>query len=123
MEEILPHLEGVFYIATVEEDQPHVRPFDAAVIREGKLYIGTNSNKKVYQQILKNPKVEIFEMGQGMLRMTAEAYPVEDKEENLKIYEAMGKDPKKEYAVALELRKIRANVTDAMSGETKEIIS
>ena len=51
MESILPLLEGVYYLATVEGDQPRVRPFDNATIKDGKLYIGTTSDKAVYKQI------------------------------------------------------------------------
>ena len=60
MEQVLPFLEGMFYIATTEGDQPHLRIFDAAGILDGHLYIGTKSNKQVYAQIEKNPKVEIY---------------------------------------------------------------
>ena len=47
MEQVLPFLEGIFLIATTDGDQPHLRPFDAAGILDGKLYIGTKNNKKV----------------------------------------------------------------------------
>ena len=78
MEQVLPFLEGIFMIATIEGDQPHVRPFDAAGILDGKLYIGTKNNKKVFAQIKNNPKVEIYAKHDilGTLRITAEAYPV-----------------------------------------------
>jgi uncharacterized pyridoxamine 5'-phosphate oxidase family protein len=51
-----------FYLATVEDDQPRVRPFGAVMEWEGKVYISTNNKKDVYAQILKNPKVEISSM-------------------------------------------------------------
>jgi uncharacterized pyridoxamine 5'-phosphate oxidase family protein len=50
---------GVYYLATVEGDQPRVRPFGTANIFEGKLYIQTGKVKPCSQQILANPKVEI----------------------------------------------------------------
>ena len=56
MEQVLPFLEGMFYIATTDGNQPHLRIFDAAGILDGHLYIGTKSNKQVYAQIEKNPK-------------------------------------------------------------------
>lgn len=48
-----------YYIATVEGDQPRVRPFGTVNIFEGKLYIQTGHKKHVAQQIAANPKVEI----------------------------------------------------------------
>ena len=54
-----------FYIATVEGDQPRVRPFGAICRFEGKLYIITSNKKKVYDQIMKNPKVELSGMDGG----------------------------------------------------------
>lgn len=56
---------GTFYLATEEDGQPHVRPFGAVCAFEGKLYIVTNNQKKVYQQMLKNGKVEICGMYNG----------------------------------------------------------
>ena len=49
----------IFYIATVEEDQPRVRPFGAVCEFKGKTYICTNNTKNVFKQIKANPKVEI----------------------------------------------------------------
>ena len=68
MKEILDYLKscGTFYIATNEGGQPRVRPFGAVCEFENKLYIVTNNKKKVYAQMLKNPKVEIF----GMIKDT-----------------------------------------------------
>ncbi len=55
----------VYYLATVEGDQPRVRPFGTAHIFEGKLYIQTGKVKKVAKQIDANPKVEICAMKDG----------------------------------------------------------
>lgn len=49
----------VYYLATVEGDQPRVRPFGTVNIFDGKLYIQTGKVKKVSKQIHKNPKIEI----------------------------------------------------------------
>lgn len=76
MEEVLNYLKtcGTFYLATNEGDQPHVRPFGAVCEYNGKLYIVTNNQKKVYKQILKNPKIEICGMSNGTwIRVEAEA--------------------------------------------------
>ena len=50
---------GTYYLATVEGDQPRVRPFGTAHIFEGKLYIQTGRAKPVSQQLAANPKAEI----------------------------------------------------------------
>lgn len=56
---------GVYYLATVEGDQPHVRPFGTAHIFEGKLYIQTGKIKPVSKQLLENPRVEICAFKDG----------------------------------------------------------
>ena len=48
-----------YYLATVDGDQPRVRPFGTAHIFEDKLYIQTGKVKDVSKQIHKNPKVEV----------------------------------------------------------------
>ena len=48
-----------YYLATVEGDQPRVRPFGTAHIFEGKLYIQTGKKKEVSKQLKANPKAEI----------------------------------------------------------------
>ena len=54
-----------YYLATVEGDQPRVRPFGTAHIFEGKLYIQTGKVKEVSKQIHANPKVEICAFKNG----------------------------------------------------------
>lgn len=56
---------GTFYLATVEKDQPRVRPFGVVNIFEGKLYIQTGKVKKVSHQMQENPKVEICAFKDG----------------------------------------------------------
>lgn len=51
-----------FYIATIEGDQPRVRPFGATAEIDGKTYLSMNNTKEVYKQIMANPKVEISGM-------------------------------------------------------------
>lgn len=48
-----------YYLATVEGDQPRVRPFGTAHIFEDKLYIQTGKKKDVSKQLHLNPKAEI----------------------------------------------------------------
>lgn len=50
---------GTYYIATVDGDQPRVRPFGTIDLFEDKLYIQTAKSKDVSKQIQKNPKVEL----------------------------------------------------------------
>ncbi len=54
-----------YYLATVEGDQPRVRPFGTAHVFEGKLYIQTGKMKDVSKQIHANPKVEICAFKNG----------------------------------------------------------
>ncbi len=62
----------VYYLATVEGDQPRVRPFGTAHIFEGKLYIQTGKVKPVSKQIAENPKCEICAFKDGAwLRLSA----------------------------------------------------
>ena len=48
-----------YYLATVEGDQPRVRPFGSLAIFEGKIYFQTGKIKNVSKQISVNPKIEI----------------------------------------------------------------
>lgn len=61
MQEVYEFLKkcGTYYLATVEGDQPRVRPFGTAHIFDGKLYIQTGKVKNVAKQIALNPKAEI----------------------------------------------------------------
>lgn len=62
-----------YYLATVEDDQPRVRPFGTVNIFEGKLYIQTGKVKSVSKQIAANPKVEICACKDGTwLRVTGQ---------------------------------------------------
>ena len=54
-----------YYLATVEGNQPRVRPFGTVNIFEGKLYIQTGKSKEVSKQIHANPKAEICAFKNG----------------------------------------------------------
>ncbi len=76
MEEVYDFLKkcGVYYLATVEGDQPRVRPFGTVDLFEGRLYIQTGKVKPVSRQMKANPKVEISGMADGKwIRVAAEA--------------------------------------------------
>ena len=51
-----------FFIATVEDGQPRVRPFGAVAEINGKTYLSMNNTKKVFNQLMANPKCEISGM-------------------------------------------------------------
>ncbi len=63
----------VFYVATVDEEKPRVRPFSGIHEFEGKLYMPTSNKKKVFAQMMENPHVEICGMAHGKwIRIEAE---------------------------------------------------
>jgi uncharacterized pyridoxamine 5'-phosphate oxidase family protein len=61
MEEVIRFLlaNKVFFLATVEGDQPRLRPMGFVMDYEGKLSLGTNNKKEMFKQMKANPKVEI----------------------------------------------------------------
>ena len=61
MKEVYEFLKNakVFYLATIDNDKPRVRPFGALNIFEDKLYIQTGKVKDVSKQMHINPNVEI----------------------------------------------------------------
>ena len=74
MQRVLDFLKktGFYFLATVNGDQPEVRPFGTAEIIDGKLYIQTGHVKPVAKQIAANPKVAICAYdGTQWLRITA----------------------------------------------------
>ncbi len=62
-----------YYLATVEGDQPRVRPFGTVNLFDGKLYIQTGKVKPVSQQLAANPKAELCAFHNGTwLRVSGE---------------------------------------------------
>lgn len=75
MKEVCEFLKsaGTYYLATVEGDQPRVRPFGTVEIFEDKLYIQTGKSKDVSKQLAANPKAEICAFKDGVwLRVSGE---------------------------------------------------
>ncbi len=75
MEKVCQFLKeaGTYYLATVEGDQPRVRPFGTAHVFEGKIYIQTGKSKPVSKQLGVNPKAEICAFKDGVwLRIACE---------------------------------------------------
>lgn len=50
---------GTYYLATVEDGQPRVRPFGTIGLFEDKLYIQTGKVKPVSKQLAANPLAEL----------------------------------------------------------------
>ena len=64
---------GVYYLATMDGDQPRVRPFGTAHIFEDKLYIQTGKTKPVSKQLSVNSKSELCAFKDGTwLRVAGE---------------------------------------------------
>ena len=64
---------GVYYLCTLDGDQPTCRPFGTYNIFEGKFYIQTGKIKNVSKQIMQHPKVAICVMkGPTWMRLTGE---------------------------------------------------
>lgn len=81
------HECGTFYIATVDGDQPRVRPFGVAEVYNGKLYIQTGKKKNVFKQMIENPKFEITAVkpsGTEWIRISGEL--VNDDSREAKVY-------------------------------------
>lgn len=63
----------IYYLATVEGDQPRVRPFGTVNEFEGRLYIQTGKIKPVSRQLAANPKAELCAFKDGTwLRVACE---------------------------------------------------
>lgn len=65
---------GAFYLATVDGDQPTLRPLGFKMVVENKLYLGVGTFKSVFHQIETNPKLQLVAFHDGKwLRITAKA--------------------------------------------------
>ncbi len=85
---------GTYYLATVDGDQPRVRPFGTAHIFEDKLYIQTGMSKEVYNQIKANPKFEICGFKGSWIRVSGtlvEDPRIEAQESMLEAYPSLKK--------------------------------
>ena len=81
---------GTYYLATVEGDQPRVRPFGTVLLCGGKLYIETGKVKAVSHQIAANPKVEVCAFKDGRwLRVAGELVNDDSREVKLAMLEQM----------------------------------
>ncbi|MDD6678764.1 MAG: pyridoxamine 5'-phosphate oxidase family protein [Firmicutes bacterium] len=80
---------GTYYLATVEGDQPRVRPFGTVNIFDGKLYIQTGKVKSVSKQLAQNPKAEICAFKGGKwIRIAGELVEDDRREAKVSMLEA-----------------------------------
>lgn len=83
MQEIIDFFQAtrMFYIATIEENKPRLRPFGNIIDNQGNLYINSGKKKRFYQQVSMNPYVEICAFDKGVwYRVEAKLVEVFDKE-------------------------------------------
>lgn len=79
-----------YYLATVEGDQPRVRPFGTALVYNGKLYIQTGKVKNVSKQLAANPKAEICAfMDRKWVRISGELINDDDRAVKVAMLEKM----------------------------------
>ena len=80
---------GTYYLATVDKDQPRVRPFGTIHIFEGRLYIQTGKAKDVSRQLHENPKAEICAFKDGeWLRLSGNLVEDDRREARVSMLEA-----------------------------------
>jgi len=85
---------GIYYIATINENVPAVRPFGSVMEYEGELYISTAKYKSVYEQFIKNNFIQIVALKAGTrdwIRINGKVVEIHD----LKIKQAMLDDSEK----------------------------
>ena len=129
MEEIYEFLKECeyYFLATVEGDQPRVRPFMSLTLFENKLYILTTNDKNVYEQMTKNPKVELCGYdGEEWIRVTAEVREednIEAKKEIIEDYSKLDElyDADDENVVTFSLEKVKAHIC-SFDHEPMEVI-
>ena len=72
---------GVYYLATIENGCPRVRPFGTVDLFKNGLYIQTGKKKDVFKQICACPDIEISGMAGGeWIRVRAKAIEADDRE-------------------------------------------
>lgn len=65
----------IFYIATIGDNKPKVRPFSSICEYDNHAYICTSNQKEIYKQLQENPYIELSGMYDGgtWLRVSAKA--------------------------------------------------
>ncbi len=91
MQEVYEFLKkcGTYYLATVDGDQPRVRPFGTVNVFDGKLYIQTGKIKPCAKQLYANPKAEICAFdGSAWIRVAGKLVPDERREAKASMLDA-----------------------------------
>lgn len=81
---------GTFFIATINENAPAVRPFGAVMEIDGELYFSTANYKDVYNQLINNPLLQIVALKAGTrdwIRIDGSAIEVSDLDTKQKMLE------------------------------------
>jgi len=80
----------VFFLLTVDGEQPKGRPFGFHLLDGDRIDFGTATIKKCFQQLVSNPHVEILALsGQEFLRYDGTATLVKDENLTNKVREAI----------------------------------
>lgn len=128
MNEVFKFLQdcGIFFVSTVDGNQPKVRPFSFLMEHEGKICFGTSNQKPFYAQLMANPNIEICASKDGRwLRLSGQAVFCTTKEAKAQALEIMPM-LKRMYSVEDEIFEIfyienaLANFF-SMSGESKTV--
>ena len=86
MKEVYDYIKscgGVYYLATIDNNKPKLRPFGTLEIIENKLYLLTGKEKNVYKQLKKNNNMEVVaSKGEDWIRISGEL--VEDDRKEIK---------------------------------------
>jgi len=81
---------GVFFVSTVNGNQPKVRPFSFIMKYEGKLCFATSNKKPIYAQVMANPNIEISSTKDARwLRLSGKAIFCTTKESKAQALEIM----------------------------------
>lgn len=104
MKEVIDFFDevNIFYIATCEDDQPRVRPFGHLLYNQGKFYINTGRYKRFYQQVNKNPKVELCSFNKGTWYRIEACVKEEKNEEVVHLFFEKDSVTKKQYEYRME---------------------
>ncbi|SMC46861.1 pyridoxamine 5'-phosphate oxidase family protein [Sporomusa malonica] len=92
MNEVFNFLQdcGIFFVSTVDGNQPRVRPFSFAMEHEGKLCFATSNQKPFYAQLMANPNIEICASKNGRwLRLSGKAVFCTTKEAKAQALDAL----------------------------------
>lgn len=88
----------IYYLATVDENRPKVRPFSTVMVHEDRLYLLTGKGKDVYEELKRNPAAEIAVMGKDgtWIHISGDLFE-DEREEVVKKMEALYPDFTEKY--------------------------